>query len=199
VPDPEALLAASRSTEPTGAGFDIVLLLHIGCVLIAVIAVVISAAQAGRLRALGLANPDRDPDLWTSQPPPVELVRYYRPGPNWAGRVVWGVPIFGFLLLALSHGYYRFSQNWIVIGLVIFIAVAVMGEGWLWPAERQLQRLVTGAVSNPEQRGESNGTSDSHNEHETSMMGPTRTVIVSGIAMVVLMVVATVVMVAQPT
>ncbi len=141
------VMAVSHGSEPTGPAFDIVLLLHIGCVLIAIVTVVISAAQAGRLRGLGLADPSRDPDLWAESPPPAELLRYYRPGPNYAGRVIWGVPVFGFILLGLSHDYYRFGEAWILIGLAIFIVVALLGEVFLWPTERRLQRLVDVTVT----------------------------------------------------
>jgi hypothetical protein len=187
-------MAVSHGPEPTGPAFDIVLLLHIGCVLIAIVTVVISAAQAGRLRGLGLADPSRDPDLWAESPPPAELLRYYRPGPNYAGRVIWGVPIFGFILLGLSHDYYRFSQAWILTGLAIFIVVALLGEVLLWPTERRLQRLVQVSIS--EAAGPSVAADGA--SAPLSMLGPTALIIALSFVMVVLMLVATVVMVAQP-
>ena len=53
-----------------------------------------AAATASRLRR-----------LWASPAPlPEPLRRYFRPGFNWAGRFVYGIPVFGFALIAMSHG-----------------------------------------------------------------------------------------------
>jgi len=58
---------------------------------------------------------------------------------NWAGRTLYGIPIFGFGLLALSHGAYGLGDGWVLGGLAIFVGVVLLAEGVLWPAERRLQ------------------------------------------------------------
>jgi hypothetical protein len=58
---------------------------------------------------------------------------------NWAGRTIYGIPIFGFLLLALGHGAYALREGWIMGGLTILVGVVLIAEGVLWPAERRLQ------------------------------------------------------------
>jgi hypothetical protein len=115
--------------QPVGPAFDLVLILHVGCVVVGLVTLVASLSTAIRLRSL----------LRQASPFPDALVRYFRPGVNWAGRTVYGIPLFGFLLLALSHGAYGLRQGWVTSGLVILVAVVVLAEGTLWPAERRLQ------------------------------------------------------------
>ena len=74
---------------------------------------------------------------------PEPLRRYFRPGFNWAGRIVYGIPVFGWLLVAMSSGAYSLGEGWVLAGLALFVAVVLVGEGVLWPAERRLQRVVT--------------------------------------------------------
>jgi hypothetical protein len=76
---------------------------------------------------------------------PEPLRRYFRPGVNWAGRTIYGIPVFGFALLGMSQGAYAVTDGWVLSGLVIFVALAVLAEGVLWPAERRLQHAVAAA------------------------------------------------------
>jgi hypothetical protein len=76
---------------------------------------------------------------------PEPLRRYFRPGVNWAGRTIYGIPVFGFALLGMSHGAYAITDGWVLSGLVIFVALALVAEGVLWPAERRLQHAVAAA------------------------------------------------------
>lgn len=118
--------------QPDGAAFDIVLLLHVGCVVVGLVTTATAAATANRLRRL----------LGSPVPVPEPLRRYFRPGINWAGRTVYGIPVFGFALLALSRGAYALEQGWVLGGLVLFAGVALVGEGVMWPAERRLQAVL---------------------------------------------------------
>jgi Predicted integral membrane protein (DUF2269) len=118
--------------QPDGAAFDIVLLLHVGCVVVGIVTTATAAATASRLRRL----------LESSRPLPEPLRRYFRPGTNWAGRTIYGIPIFGFALVAMSQGAYALRQGWVLGGLAIFAALAYLGEAVLWPAERRLQAAL---------------------------------------------------------
>jgi hypothetical protein len=80
--------------QPDGAAFDIVLLLHVACVVVGLVTTATAAATATRLRRL----------LGSPIPLPAPLRRYFRPGVNWAGRTVYGIPVFGFALVAMSQG-----------------------------------------------------------------------------------------------
>ena len=122
--------------QPDGPAFDIVLILHVGCVVVGLTTTVTGAVNAGRLVTL----------LRTATPLPDAVRRYFRPGVNWAGRSIYGIPIFGFGLLALSHGAYGLRDGWVVGGLAILVGVVMIAEGVLWPAERRLQVSVAAAV-----------------------------------------------------
>jgi hypothetical protein len=115
--------------QPDGPAFDVVLILHVGCVVVGLTTTVVGAVNAARLRTL----------LSTATPLPDTVRRYFRPGVNWAGRSMYGIPIFGFALLGLSHGAYGLGDGWVVGGLAIFVGVVLLAEGALWPAERRLQ------------------------------------------------------------
>jgi hypothetical protein len=119
--------------QPDGAAFDIVLLLHVGCVVVGLVTTATAAATATRLRRL----------LGSPVPLPEPLRRYFAPGINWAGRTVYGIPVFGFALLALSRGAYTLGQGWVLGGLALFAVAALVGEGVMWPAERRLQVTLT--------------------------------------------------------
>jgi uncharacterized membrane protein len=115
--------------QPDGAAFDIVLLLHVACAVVGLVTTVAATTTAGRLQRL----------LAASAPLPEPLRRYFRPGVNWAGRTMYGIPAFGFALLAMSQGAYALGDGWVLAGLALFVVVALLAEGVMWPAERRLQ------------------------------------------------------------
>ena len=82
-------------------------------------------------------------------PLPEALRRYFRQGVNWAGRTIYGIPVFGFSLLALSQGAYALRDGWVLGGVALFAAVVLVAEGVLWPAERRLQLAVAAVTSGP--------------------------------------------------
>jgi uncharacterized membrane protein len=124
--------------QPSGAAFDVVLLLHVACVVVGLVTVATAAATARRLGRL----------MRTGASVPEPLRRYFRPGVNWAGRTIYGIPVFGFALIAMSQGAYALGDGWVLGGLALFCALALVAEGVLWPAERRLQRAVS-AVGTP--------------------------------------------------
>jgi len=159
--------------QPDGPAFDVVLILHVGCVVVGLATTLAGAANAARLRTL----------LGTATPLPDAVRRYFRPGVNWAGRSIYGIPIFGFVLLALSHGAYGLRDGWVLGGLTILVGLVLIAEGVLWPAERRLQvSLATpgGAVAEESVRREAG-----------AMMA-------AAIVTVVLLVAGSALMVAQP-
>jgi uncharacterized membrane protein len=124
--------------QPSGAAFDVVLLLHVGCAVVGIVTVATAAATARRLGRV----------VRTAAPLPEPLRRYFRPGVNWAGRTIYGIPVFGFALIAMSQGAYALGDGWVLGGLALFAAVALLGEGVLWPSERRLQDALA-AVGAP--------------------------------------------------
>ncbi|HUE07332.1 MAG TPA: hypothetical protein VMP41_07880 [Acidimicrobiales bacterium] len=170
--------------QPSGAAFDVVLLLHVACVVVGIVTVATGAATARRLRRLAR----------TAAPLPEPLRRYFRPGVNWAGRTIYGIPVFGFALLGMSRGAYALTDAWVLIGLVLFVAVALLAESVLWPTERRLQHAVAAAgtpAAGPDP------VPPSLDESETVTTDAARMEQAASVVLVLLLV-ATVLMIAQP-
>jgi hypothetical protein len=125
--------AAATDAQPTGAAFDIVLILHVLCVVIGGGTAIVAAIEAARLQRV------TSPDGLTGG-----LRTYYSGGFNWAARTLWGVPVFGFALLAMSHGEDRLGQAWVLIGLALWLVAAGIAESVLWPEERRLAHDLSG-------------------------------------------------------
>ncbi len=211
-----AVLAAVGT--PTGPAFDIVLLFHVTCVVIGLGAVVVSVVQAARVlglqRAPSTARPALAGTLEPEVPPgsprgaapvsppdasrlppaaaqsPANLAGYYAPGTNWLARILYGVPVFGVLLVAMSRGAYDLSDAWIDIGIALWLVLITVGETVVWPAERRLGRDLLGSLTR--------SAGAPTESHARSLRRSAWMVCAGGTAMAVLMVVVVVVMVAQP-
>jgi uncharacterized membrane protein len=170
--------------QPSGAGFDVVLLLHVACVVVGIVTVATAAATARRLARL----------VRTGAPLPEALRRYFRPGVNWAGRTIYGIPVFGFALLGMSHGSYAITDGWVLIGLVLFVAVALLAECVLWPAERRLQQAAAAAAT---PTAGSDAVPRSPEGSETVTTDAARMERAASVVLVLLLV-ASVLMIAQP-
>ena len=130
--DPSHLAQLVAGVDDNSATYDLVLLAHVLSALAAVVALVVAGGFALALRgALGRGGPL-----------PVAVVRYFRPGVNWVGRVLFLVPVLGVALIAMSGGQWGYSDSWVTIGLGAWVVVAFVAEGVLWPAERHLQEVV---------------------------------------------------------
>lgn len=161
------------------AAYDVVLLAHVLSVVAAFGSVAVSGGSAvalARRRAL-----------------PESIVRYYRPGTNWAGRVLFVVPVLGFVLLGLSRGAYGFDDHWVVVGLVLWVVAASLAEMVLWPAERGLQEIVARAAA------DAAGAASPPPPLEDRPLGPLcRRTALAAAGIAILLVAASVVMVAKP-
>ena len=135
-------MLSTAASQPTGALFDLVLLAHVVAAVVALGTVVASGVAAVRM----LAAAGRPPSPW--------VARYFAPGVNWAGRVLYGVPLLGLVLIGLSRGEDRPTDPWVLAGLGLWALAAGLAEGVLWPAERRVQArlaelLPSSAVSVP--------------------------------------------------
>jgi hypothetical protein len=167
---------SAMAHQPTGVAFDVVLLLHVACVVAGVVTMVAAATTAAHLGRLVAAT----------SPLPEALRRYFRPGFNWAGRSVYGIPAFGVALVGMSRGAYAFSDAWVLTGVGLFVAVALIGEGVVWPAERRLQAALIS------EEGIAGG------RHRVSVASDARSMARGGVASLILLLAGTVVMMAQP-
>jgi hypothetical protein len=160
--------AAANHSVPTGAGFDILLLLHVAAVVVGLIAVASSGVMALRLQ--GAQGGDLPPSV----------AAYFAPGTNWPGRAVHAVPVLGLLLVWASHGAYGFGQSWVQWGLGLWVVAAGLCEGLLFPSERRVQ----GALAEAGEGG--------------AQLAAGRTVTWSAAAVLAVLVAASVVMVVKP-
>jgi len=175
-----ALLAAS---PPDGPAYDLVLLAHIGCAVIGFATVVVSGVQAHRLLEV--------PEGATPAP---SLTSYYAPSTNWAGRVLYGVPVFGFLLLAMSDRAFSLADGWIQACLALWVVAIGLAEWLLWPDERRLA-LALAPVGPAPARGTAPPADPAA---PPSVRDLCRRVRLVAAVLVVLFAVAVVLMVAQP-
>jgi hypothetical protein len=150
-----------------GAAYDLVLLAHVLAALVGFGAVGVAGVYALILLRRG--------------PVSESVRRYYRPGVNWAGRILFLVPVLGVVLMVMSRGEWSFDDAWIGIGLVLWAAAAMAAEMVLWPAERELQTLVAAGTFDP--------TEHRRLGHRVTAMAAVMTVV---------LVAAVVVMVAKP-
>lgn len=170
---PDRLL--SVATHARDAGYDIVLLAHVLAAAVGLGAVVLSGAYAWVLRRSG---PGSEP-----------IRRYYRTGVNWAGRVLFLIPVFGVALMAMSHGDWSFSDGWLLVGLALWAVVAVAAEATLWPAERRLAEAVASGIGPEDRPGDATAP---------GLGSACLRVVVLSALLSALLIVAAVVMVAKP-
>jgi hypothetical protein len=115
---------------PTGVGYSVLLLLHVGCAIVGFGALVMTGVQARRA-ARGPADARAD-----------GVRRYFRPGTNWAARFLYGVPVFGFALISASHGAFAPGDGFVIAGLGLWAAATVVAEVVVWPGERHIQSVM---------------------------------------------------------
>jgi hypothetical protein len=148
--DPTAGAVLVAAVNDNSAAYDFVLLAHVLVALVGMVAVVAAGGFAIPLRnALG-----------RNGPLPEALVRYYRPGVNRVGRVLFAVPVLGIALMVMSRGQWGWSDAWISSGMAVWAAVALAAEAALWPGERQLQVAVAGWGADAGPDGGSGQTGD---------------------------------------
>ena len=169
------------------AAYDLLLLGHVLCALVGMGATAASGVAAWRIRLPGALTAD--------------AARYFRAGPNLAGRTLYGVPVLGAVLVALSHGVWSFSDTWVVAGVGLWVAAVGIGEAILWPGEAALATLVAAAGgSGADGTGAAGDPGDGPGEGAPGgdRRGPALRVTVASAAVIVLVVAAAVLMVAKP-
>jgi uncharacterized membrane protein len=74
--------------------------------------------------------------------------RYFRPGPNWAARALYVVPVLGVVLVETSHGADRFAQLWVWVSVVLWVLATALAQAVVWPGEDRIQRLLAESGAN---------------------------------------------------
>ena len=157
---------------PKSTIYDVVLLVHIGVGIIALISMVVSSVAARSLRKAHAGAP------W-----PQGGARYFSPGPDLVGRTLYLIPLSGAALIGLSHQAITYHDAFVVIGLLLWALVAVTAELAVFKPGDRLRALLEANAEAP---------SDDGWRRDTTAIGRGADLIV------LLVVVATVMMIAQP-
>ena len=72
------------------------------------------------------------------------LLRYFRPGRNWAEWAIFAVPVLGGALVGIA-GRAVADHGWPWIGLGIWVVATGVATGVVWPAERAIQAALATA------------------------------------------------------
>jgi hypothetical protein len=108
------------------------------------------------------------------------LKRFFSPGPGWAVRLIYPAAVFGLLAEAASRGRVRPGLVWVWLAGLLWVGAAGVIEMVLRPAQRQLGRL------------------SSLNEPGPGWTGAATRGLAGGLAVVGLIVAASLVMTVQP-
>jgi len=133
-----AVLELAATSPPQSAAYDIVLLVHI---LVAIGAVVTLVSSYVAAAAIGKVAP--------GSPWPSSAVRYFRPGPDVVGRVIYLIPITGFALLGLSQHAYSLATSFVGIGLVLWVVAAVVAEAFVFRPAGRVAKVVASSATAP--------------------------------------------------
>ncbi|MGH9127910.1 MAG: DUF2269 family protein [Acidimicrobiales bacterium] len=113
-----------------GALFQVVLAAHILCAVVGFGSVMATGGYA----SLARPRPGRDEA-------PDAVRRYFRPGPNWASRVIFLVPVLGLVLAGIGGD---FARAWLWVGSGLWALAAGVAVAVVWPAERRVAAAVAG-------------------------------------------------------
>lgn len=171
---------------PSGPAYTVVLLCHVASALVAMATMVAGIAFALRLLAAG------------DGPVPKSVRSYFSPGTNWVGRVLYLVPVFGFVLLAMSGGVYQPGSGWVLTGIALWAAATALAEAVLWPAEQRVRRTFAAAHPPVVAAAPTHGSPEAATPVPAAVRQAARRVCLTSTAVLVMLVVAAAVMVAKP-
>jgi hypothetical protein len=150
--EPARVRGCREDRVAQGALYDVVLLAHVASGLVgygSVAATGYYAAEARRLEPLLAARGDPPPDAFPAGGPlasrSARVRRYFSPGANLAARLVYLVPVLGAVLVAEAGKRSWLGQPWLLGALSLWVLSAGVAQFVLWPAETDLQDLLSGA------------------------------------------------------
>lgn len=132
------VLEFAAASPPRSALYDIVLLVHI-LVAIGVIVTLLSSYVAAA--AIG--------KVVQGEPWPASASRYFRPGPDLVGRVLYLVPVTGFALLGLSKHVFSLATPFVGIGLGLWVVAAVVAEVFVFRPAARVAEVVASSATAP--------------------------------------------------
>lgn len=106
--------------------YDALLLAHIVCAI-------------GGFGANGLAG------LYAGQlyPSPREgAMKYFSTPKFYAEKLIYLVPVFGLIMIAVSHGISELVKPWVIAGIAAWIIAVGVAHSVVWPAERKVAQAI---------------------------------------------------------
>jgi hypothetical protein len=116
---------------PKSTVYDLMLLVHIGVALIALISMIAAGVAARSLRRTPAGH------AWSQGG-----ARYFSPGPDVVGRTLYLIPLSGAALIGLSHHAITFHDAFVIVGLVLWALVALTAELAVFRPGDRLRALV---------------------------------------------------------
>ena len=114
-----------------------------------------------------------------------------------AGYFIYAVPVFGILLVLMSDEYFKFSEAWISVSFVLYIAGIGLSHGVMRPNVKKMQALMREVVAmGPPAAGSASATGRPSQVDEIERRG--RTVGIVGAALNLLLIILLYLMVWQP-
>ncbi|MGH9075497.1 MAG: hypothetical protein ACRDZQ_15475, partial [Acidimicrobiales bacterium] len=117
----------------SGTIYQVVLAAHVLCAVVGFGSILVTGGYAH------LARPRAGAPGGPGSPGPAR--RYFRPGTNWASRLIFAVPVLGLVLAGLGGGG-DLHQVWLWVGSGLWVATAGLATAVLWPAEAGIQAML---------------------------------------------------------
>ena len=124
----DMLIAGS---PPPSTTFDLLLLLHVGVVMVGAVVMATLWSAARSLTSCQASTP------W-----PEGATRFFRPGPQLAGRSIYLVPLTGATLVGVSRGAFHFGDTYIWMSLVLWVIAAGAAEHLVFSSAAELARVI---------------------------------------------------------
>ena len=144
--------------------YDVLLLAHVVC-------------AVGGFGANGLAG------LYAGQlyPSPRDgAVKYFSTPKFYAEKLIYLVPVFGLVMIAVSHGISELEKPWVIAGITAWIIAVGVAHSVVWPAERKVALAIASDASG------------------VDLLAPARKLVRGSMALDLIFVIAFVTMIAQP-
>lgn len=126
---------------PHSALFDILLIIH---VLVGLVSLVVFGVMYGSLATLSKAVDDAP---WPAGP-----ARFFAPGHEIGGRILYLIPVTGIALVSSSHGDSTYHDAFVQIGFGLWLVAMLIAELVVFPSTQQLRRhLAVTPVATPDQ------------------------------------------------
>lgn len=77
-----------------------------------------------------------------SPTPSEQAIKYFSSPKFLAEKLLYLVPIFGLLMIAVSHGMSELRRPWILTGIVAWVGAIGVAHSLVWPNERRIAKML---------------------------------------------------------